>query len=169
MGLINYIKNKKRKKENEKYFAEEEKIQNPIKLEINKKNYGEAYKLAKDNYQNPIFTNYYAQTKLMICLSLIDICYKLKKDDVTNEYINMYKQVDSSLNGDMHKNGAIAYYEIGKIMYENDKKESAFEYLKKAYNLSGGTLFLTKEDKEKYLKFLNLKDDRTFEDFSEDY
>ena len=30
MGLINYIKNKKRKKENEKYFAEEEKIQNPI-------------------------------------------------------------------------------------------------------------------------------------------
>ena len=153
MGLINHIKNKKRKKENEKYFAEEEKIQNPIKLEINKKNYGEAYKLAKDNYQNPIFANYYTQTKLMICLSLIDICYKLKKDDETNEYINMYKQVDSSL-GDMHKDGAIAYYEIGKIMYENDKKESAFEYLKKAYNLSGGTLFLTKR---KVLKIFEYK------------
>ena len=77
--------------------------------------------------------------------------------------------MDNTLNGNLHKNGAIAYYEIGKVMYENDKKESAFEHFKKAYDISGATLFLTNEDKEKYLKFLNIKDNRTFEDFSEDY
>lgn len=37
MGLINYIKTKRRIKENEKYFVEEERIQKPIKLEVDKK------------------------------------------------------------------------------------------------------------------------------------
>ena len=169
MGLINYIKTKKRIKENEKYFAEEERIQKPIKLEVDKKNYDEAYKVAKSNYFNPKFDNYFTQTKLMVCLSLIDICYKLKNYDEINEYINRYREIDSSLNGKLHNTGAIAYYEIGKVMYENKKIEEAVDYLKKAYDLSGGTLFMTKEDKEKYLKILNIKDDRQFEDFSEDY
>ena len=37
MGLINYIKIKGGTKENEKYFVEEERIQKPIKLEVDKK------------------------------------------------------------------------------------------------------------------------------------
>ena len=169
MGLIKYFEIKKRKKQNEKYFAEEKEVQYPIKLEVDNKNYKSAYKLAKDYYNSPAFVKYFTQTKLYICSSLIDVCYKLQKNEEVSEYINAYKQIDFLLNGSLHKNGAMFFYEIGKIMFENDIKEDAFKYLKNAYDLSNGTLFLTKEDKEKYLKFLNIKDDRTFEDFSQDY
>lgn len=169
MGIIKNIKIKKRKKENELYFLEEEKIQKPIKIELNKNNYNEAYNLAIAAYESNMFDSYYMQTKLTICIILIDLCYKLNKDEEADEYINMYIKLDSSLNGELHKTKALSYYEIGKVMYKNKRESIASLYLKKAYDLSEGILFLTKEDKEIYLKFLNIKDNRTFEDFAEEY
>lgn len=167
MGLFKYIENRKRKKENEKYFVEEEQVQKPIRLEIEKGNYVGAYSFAKETYQSDMFYSYCSQTKLVVCLRLIDICYKLKKDDEVDIYINTYKEIDNTLK--FHKDRGDSYYEIGKVMFENGRKEKAREFLQIAYDMSKGILFSTKEAKEKYLSFLNVKDDREFEDFSEDY
>lgn len=167
MGIFKFIEKKKRKKQNEKYFAEEREIQKPITQQIEKANYEEAYKIAKKHYQSDGYEKYFRQTKLFICLKLIDLCYKLNKDEEVDEYINTYKSIDETLK--FHKERGDFYYEIGKVMYENGRKEKSRKFLQTAYDKSNGTLFLTKEDKEKYLTFLNIKDDRTFEDFSEDY
>lgn len=167
MGLLKFIEIKKRKKLNEKYFEEANKIQEPIRKLIEKGNYDKAYKLAKETYQSDTYESFFRQTKLFICLKLIDLSYKLNKDKDADIYIEAYKKVDEKI--EIHDKLGESYYIIGKVMFENGKKEKAREFLQKAYDKSKGTLFLTKEDKEKYLKFLNIKDDRTFEDFSEDY
>ena len=167
MGIFKFIEKKKRKKQNEKYFAEEGEIQKPITHQIEKANYEEAYKIAKKYYQSDDYEKYFRQTKLFICLKLIDLCYKLKKDSEVDVYINSYKKVDEIL-GIQDKLGESDYI-IGKVLFENGRKEKSRKFLQTAYDKSNGTLFLTKENKEKYLTFLNIKDDRTFEDFSEDY
>ena len=167
MGLLKFIEIKKRKKLNEKYFAEEKEIQEPIRILIEKENYEGAYKLAKETFQSETYESFFRQTKLFICLKLIDLCYKLNNDSEADTYIDTYIKEDEKI--EIHKKTGEYYYIIGKVMFENGRKEKAREFLQKAYDKSKGTLFLTKEDKEKYLKFLKIKDDRTFEDFSEDY
>ena len=91
MGIFKFIETKKRKKQNEKYFAEEREIQKPITQQIEKENYEEAYKMAKECYSSETYEKYFRQTKLFICLKLIDLCYKLKKDSEVDVYINAYK------------------------------------------------------------------------------
>lgn len=167
MGLFNIFKKRNQKKELDKFSSEMELITKPIYQKIQSGDYNGAYDFAKQFYDCDEFNGYYFQIKMDLCIYLIKICYKLNKDEEVDKYINTYKSIDETLK--FHKDRGDCYYEIGKVMFEYDRKENAREYLQKAYDMSNGTLFLGKEAKEKYLPFLKIKDDRTFEDFSQDY
>ena len=167
MGLFDKFKKNNKKNELDKFSREMELITRPIYQKTQNEDYEGAYNLARQFYDCEEFNDYYFQIKMDLCIYLIKICYKLNKDKEVDEYINTYKSIDETLK--FHKERGDFYYEIGKIMFDNNRMDKAREFLKKAYDMSNGTLFLGKEAKEKYLPFLKIKHDRTFEDFSGDY
>lgn len=167
MRLFDALKKNKNKidvQKAQRYFEEKEKTADIIKAQKDEGNYESAYKIAKEIFLSGQFEEYHFQTKIDVCKLLIEVCLFLGKDNEADEYVNKYITIDDGL-----KTVCGSFqYTIGMIMLEHGRQEKAEELLRECYFLSDGAFFYDEKGKA-LLKMIGIEDDRTFEDYSNEY
>ncbi len=130
---------------------------------LNEGNLDRAYALFAEALSSMEKEGYSGQDHYDVLNTIIALTYKLNKKEDAYKFIALLLLTEQA-----KQNTCYCLFDVAKTAYDANDTLFAKGLIKAIYQASDGSYF-AEPDLKKYLEFVGIQDDRTFEDYSQDY